>query len=218
MVRCRISNLTIVRVGLLIVGIVCLGMYVYSLVSERLYQSQAEHQFEEARNGTARTVSATKSTRHLASSSIGRISVPRLHLSAMVAEGVDDGTLARAVGHVPGTSLPGERGNVAVAGHRDTFFRSLQELKPNDEIVFTTLDGSFRYAVREMKIVEPNNVAVLDPTARNTLTIVTCYPFRYIGAAPKRYIVQAEEVAEEGVRRGSGVRPTGQHTSRRLPD
>lgn len=196
-VRFRISRRLILRSGLLCIAIGGLGVYTYSIVSQLLYQSQAARRFDEVRNGDVQTparLEGPKRRQRAGGSSVGRISVPRLHLSAMVAEGVGNDTLAWAVGHVPGTPLPGEPGNVAIAGHRDSFFRSLKDLRSNDEIVFTTLDGSFRYAVRELKIVEANNVSVLDPTPVNTLTLVTCFPFRYIGAAPKRYIVKAEEV------------------------
>jgi sortase A len=126
---------------------------------------------------------------------IGRLSVPRLHLSAMVREGIDRKTLQLAIGHIPATALPGETGNVGVAGHRDTFFRGLKDLKTNDEIQFSTVNGDFNYVVESLIIVGPEDVGVLVPSAENVLTMVTCYPFYYVGAAPKRFVVRARQVS-----------------------
>jgi sortase A len=125
---------------------------------------------------------------------IGRIEIPRLLLSAVVVEGVDKTTFRRAVGHIPGTALPGQAGNVGLAGHRDTFFRSLKDLKIKDEVQFSTLEGNFKYEVESLKVVEPDNVAVLAPSGHNVLTLVTCYPFNFVGPAPQRWIVRARQV------------------------
>jgi sortase A len=125
---------------------------------------------------------------------IGRIAIPRLHLSSMVEEGIDSRVLARAVGHIPGTAFPGRIGNVGLAGHRDTFFRALKDLERQDEIEFSTHSGTYRYRVESLMVVEPNNAAVLKPTGGRTLTIVTCFPFHYIGNAPRRFIVHAVAV------------------------
>jgi sortase A len=125
---------------------------------------------------------------------IGRIEIPRLLLSAIVVEGVGKTALRRAVGHIPGTALPGEAGNVGVAGHRDTFFRQLKDLRIKDEIRFSTLKGDFKYEVVSLRVVEPDNVGVLDSSGQNVLTMVTCYPFYYVGQAPKRWIVRARQM------------------------
>jgi sortase A len=125
---------------------------------------------------------------------IGRVEIPRLLLSAVVIEGVDKTTLRRAVGHIPGTALPGEPGNVGLAGHRDTFFRPLKDLKLKDRIRFSTLGGNFNYEVESLRIVEPDNVGVLASSGENVLTLVTCYPFHYVGPAPQRWIVRARQV------------------------
>jgi len=122
---------------------------------------------------------------------LGRLEVPRLSLSVIVSQGVSTGTLRRSVGHIPGTALPGELGNVGIAGHRDTFFRPLKEIRKNDILALTTLAGAYQYVVDSIQIVSPDNVKVLDPTDHPTLTLVTCYPFYYVGSAPKRFIVQA---------------------------
>lgn len=127
---------------------------------------------------------------------IGRVEIPRLGVSAIVREGVDDGTLRRAVGHVPETALPGDTGNVALAAHRDTFFRPLRNIRNGDRIHITTPDGRHEYTVDETRIVDPTDVWVLDPTPQPTLTLVTCYPFDYVGSAPRRFIVRATSIAE----------------------
>jgi sortase A len=125
---------------------------------------------------------------------IGRIEIPRLKVAAVVKEGADTKTLSRAVGHVPYTALPGEKGNVGVAAHRDTYFRGLRNVRHGDVIHVTTEEGVYLYEVDKLKIVWPKNVEVLDPTPENRITLVTCYPFNYVGSAPKRFIVQGKQV------------------------
>lgn len=126
---------------------------------------------------------------------MGRLEIPRLLLSLVVMKGIDKTTLRRAVGHIPGTALPGESGNVGLAGHRDTFFRPLKDLRIKDEIHFSTLKGSFKYEVESLRVVKPDNVGVLAPSGTNVLTMVTCYPFYYVGPAPLRWIVRARQVS-----------------------
>lgn len=126
---------------------------------------------------------------------VGRIRIARLGLTAMIVEGVDETDLKRAVGHIPGTALPGQPGNVGLAGHRDTFFRPLRNIHSDDVIELITLQGTRQYRVTSTRIVTPNDVAVLQPTIKESLTLVTCYPFDYVGSAPKRFIVRAERSA-----------------------
>jgi sortase A len=126
---------------------------------------------------------------------IGRITIPRLGVHGIVKEGVDDKTLRRAVGHVPGTAMPGEDGNVGLAAHRDTFFRGLKDVRKNDRIRIETSDGAYEYQVDSIRIVKPNDVEVLASAHdARALTLVTCYPFYYVGNAPKRFIVRAKQV------------------------
>lgn len=132
-----------------------------------------------------------------ADSLIGRLRIPRLLLSVVVVEGVGHTELRRAVGHIPGTALPGEPGNVGVAGHRDTFFRPLENLKLKDKIRISTPQGDFQYEVESLRIVNPDNVAVLAPSHENVLTLVTCYPFYFVGPAPRRWIVRARQVSPQ---------------------
>jgi sortase A len=127
---------------------------------------------------------------------VGRLTIPRLHLSAMVREGTGESTLSLALGHIPITAFPGEPGNVGVAGHRDTIFRALREIKENDVIKFETLAGSYFYEVHSTEIVKPQDVSVLKAGNYSELTLVTCYPFYYVGSAPDRFIVKARQVSQ----------------------
>ena len=128
---------------------------------------------------------------------IGRIEIPRLLFSEVVVEGIGSTTLRRVVGHIPGTALPGEAGNVGLAGHRDRFFRPLKDLRIHDTIQFSTPRGYFRYEVESLRIVDQDDVGVLAASAENVLTLVTCYPFYYVGPAPKRWIVRARQVSAQ---------------------
>ena len=128
---------------------------------------------------------------------IGRLEIPRLHISAMVAEGMDPGVLALAVGHVPSTPLPGRGGNCALAGHRDSFLRGLGAVRRNDLVRFTTLDGTHTYRVAWGDIVDPSRTDVLAATRTQSLTLVTCYPFDMVGRAPERFVVRAVETAAD---------------------
>jgi len=122
---------------------------------------------------------------------LGQIEIRKIGLAAMILEGTDNQTLRHAVGHLRDTALPGQRGNVAIAGHRDTFFRGLRNITQSDEITLTTLHGSFHYVVDFSEIVGPEQTSVLAPSNDSILTLVTCYPFSYIGPAPKRLVVRA---------------------------
>jgi sortase A len=127
---------------------------------------------------------------------LGRIEIPRLRMTAMVAQGVDATTLGRAVGHVPWTAWPGEAGNCGLAGHRDTFLRDLRNVRVDDVIQIVTLERTTIYRVEWTKVVDPTRVDVLDSTATRSLTLVTCYPFAFVGHAPQRFIVRARQVEE----------------------
>ena len=127
---------------------------------------------------------------------IGRIEIPRLDISAIIAEGTNPGTLKRAVGHIRSTAYPGEAGNVGLAGHRDTHFRGLGRVQLNDLIRLVTPEGTFDYRVEWTKVVSPRRVEVLKPAGAPSVTLVTCYPFNYVGSAPKRFIVRARLVSE----------------------
>jgi sortase A len=123
---------------------------------------------------------------------IGRIEIERLALSVVIVEGTGARTLRRTAGHIPGTALPGQIGNVGIAAHRDTFFRPLRNIRLDDAITLTTLWGVYRYRVVSTKIVRPQDVAVLNSDGNEILTLVTCYPFYFVGSAPSRFIVRAK--------------------------
>jgi sortase A len=128
---------------------------------------------------------------------VGRIDIPRVHISAMVAEGTSSRVLRLAAGHVPGTALPGEPGNVVLAAHRDTFFRRLGELKSGDIIRLTVPGEQYVYRVSFADIVGPNETWVLEPSSDQSLTLVTCYPFYFVGPAPKRFVIRARRIDTE---------------------
>lgn len=133
---------------------------------------------------------------HEAAVPIGRLEVPRIGLSAIVMEGDDERTLNVAVGHLPDTPLPWQEGNTALAGHRDTFFRSLRRIQPGDDIRLVTPRGTFRYRATRQIVVEPDELWVLNPSPAAALTLITCYPFGFVGPAPRRFVVHAERIVE----------------------
>lgn len=139
---------------------------------------------------------------------IGRIEVRRLGISVVLVEGSDDLTLRHAVGHIAGTSLPGEPGNAGIAGHRDTFFRPLRNIRKDDVITVTTPQGRYTYRVLTTRIVDPSDVSVLDQDDDEILTLVTCYPFYFVGPSPSRFIVRAARVPVSEVGRNRGWRET----------
>ena len=122
---------------------------------------------------------------------LGRLEIPSIDLSAVFIEGADNRTLRRGIGHIPGTALPGSVGDVALSAHRDTFFRRLGELSSGDAIWITTLGGHYKYIVESSQIVDSSHGLIVRTIGSPTLTLVTCYPFYYIGPAPKRFIVHA---------------------------
>ena len=126
---------------------------------------------------------------------LARLEIPAIDLSALVVDGVDATTLRRGVGRIPASSRPGEGGDVALAGHRDSDFRALGELEIGDTLTLRSREGLFRYEIESIRIVAPQQVDVLTPAAYPTVTLVTCYPFRYVGPAPQRYVVRAREVS-----------------------
>jgi sortase A len=119
------------------------------------------------------------------------LKISSIGIEVPVLEGTDDLTLNRAVGHIDGTPIPGEGGNIGIAGHRDGFFRGLKDVRQGDFLDLYTEKGNTRYVVDEIRIVPPEDVSVLGPRPRSSLTLVTCYPFYFVGSAPLRYIVQA---------------------------
>jgi sortase A len=126
---------------------------------------------------------------------LGQLGIRAIGLEVVILEGNEDETLRRSVGHIPGTAMPGEGGNIGIAGHRDTFFRPLRNIQISDEITLTTLKAMHRYRVEYTQVVEPENVGVLDDSKDAILTLVTCYPFTFVGSAPQRFIVRAHKIS-----------------------
>ncbi len=188
---------------LLFTGLILLGMWGGVEIASTVWQAWQNRVFnQEVQDREARSTSpgpkapAPKIPALKKGDILGRLSIPRLDVSTMVREGDDDGVLSLAAGHIPGTALPGQNGNMAVAGHRDTIFRALKEIRKDDVIRFETVTGSHDYVVDATNIVMPDDVDVLRSGKRPQLTLVTCYPFYYVGAAPKRFIVSAHEVTD----------------------
>jgi len=170
---------------LIAIGCGCLAIAGISLVKAASFQETAARNLEQQLS--ANTIAPATRFEGM----VGRLEIPRLNVSVIVMEGDDDATLARAAGHVRGTALPWDPGNAVIAGHRDSFFRPLKDLREGDEIRMTTVHGTFDYRVTRTEIVKPDNVSVMAPTPERALTLVTCYPFFYIGNAPKRFVIHA---------------------------
>ena len=189
--RLRRTSVSISRVGsyfFLVAGLLALGYAGYVVMDAHAYQAYEQSKFEDA--------SSSKEPPPLLVEGgvIGEIQVPRLQLKAIVVQGDSHTILRRAVGHIPETALPGTLGNVVLAGHRDTFFRPLRNIRLGDAITLKTSDGAFQYLVESTEVVPASAVEVLNATTGRTLTLITCYPFDYIGPAPNRYVVRAREL------------------------
>lgn len=181
---------------LLVLGVVCLGWWLYATVEAMLYQRVEERALDAILRSKAPAAAVTRPGGPRrpppAGSVLGRVEIPRLGVSTVVRTGTDAKTLRLAVGHIEGTALPGDAGNMGLAGHRDTFFRRLRDIRNGDRIRVVTPDGTFTYRVARTDVVEPTDVWVLDATTEPVLTLVTCYPFTYVGSSPQRFIVRAE--------------------------
>jgi len=200
----------------LVVGILALSYNCFVRLDTGLYQAYQTWRFERALKGLKPAIGSVEQLHPsplpaLAEadrarvesaapkgSPLGRIEISTIGLAAMIMEGTDRKTLRRAVGHIPGTPLPGQRGNVVITGHRDTFFRGLRNIHKDDEITLTTLNGTYCYRVDSTQVVEPEDTEVLDDSDDAILTLVTCYPFYLVGPAPKRYVVRAHRIPGRG--------------------
>ncbi|HEY6346140.1 MAG TPA: class D sortase [Bryobacteraceae bacterium] len=193
----------------LLSGCLLLGYLALMYLEARLYQALETRRLENPPKTPATTVrAAIERTLEKASEkatglpsgtlrSTSRIEIPRIGISSAIVEGVTSGDLTLAVGHIPGTALPGETGNVALAGHRDTFFRNLRDIRTGDRITLSTAGASYQYSVESISVVGPEYVQALNAASDPTLTLITCYPFSFVGPAPRRFIVQARLVRRE---------------------
>jgi len=195
---------TFVNRLLIAFGLACLLFCTLAVAQSAIYQRKAKAEIDQrisAHRLDAPAILSPKPARPLVEGElIGRVDIPRLKLSAAVAEGDDNATLGKAVGHLPDTPLPWHRGgNVGLAAHRDGLFSALKNIRMDDEVRVVTPRGEYFYRVRKTRIVNPEDVWVLAPTPTPSVTLITCYPFSYVGHAPQRFIVQAELVgAVEG--------------------
>jgi LPXTG-site transpeptidase (sortase) family protein len=177
-----------VRRCLWAIGFIVLGYCGMAWFNARLHQSESSAELDRLR--TTRQPDDVRTTTPPHGGLVGRMEIPRLNLSAVIFEGTDEPVLSEGVGHLTGSALPGQKGNIVLAGHRDSFFRALRNIKGGDVVDVDTEQGSRRYVVTTTRIIQPTQIEVLEPTRNPTLTLVTCYPFYYVGHAPKRFIVQ----------------------------
>jgi sortase A len=184
-----------VETALWALGALTLGGALFSIVDSRVYQARQGRAFSESdRIASAPEARATTSVTAVPGVDplvLGRIEIPRVGVSAIVREGDDAETLSVAVGHIPGTARPGERGNVALAGHRDSFFRALRHVRAGDVIRLRVPGRGDEYLVDSTEVVRPDETRVLASSRDAVLTLVTCYPFEYLGHAPRRFVVHA---------------------------
>ena len=180
---------------LLVIGLASLGYFSYVVVESHLYQALENRELDEILASVPAHVAPTPRPHPVPGSAIGRIEIPRLNVSAVIRAGSDARTLRLAVGHIAGTAFPGEFGNIGLAGHRDTFFRRLRDIRVDDEIRIVTPGETYSFKVERTIVVEPRDTWVLNATPSPALTLVTCYPFTYVGSAPQRFIVRAGRVA-----------------------
>ncbi len=170
----------------LIGGILVLAYAAYTIADAHAYQTVEKARFENVK------VTKNDAPRRVAQGDvIGELEVPRLGLQTIVVQGDSPSILRRAVGHIVGTAMPGSEGNVILAGHRDTFFRPLRNILQGDTVILKTPEGAFQYRVESTLVVPPSDVRVLQQTGGQTLVLITCFPFYYVGPAPDRFIVRA---------------------------
>ena len=177
------------------IGLVILGYCGVAWLNSRVQQAKGDHDLDRLLSNRATTT--LPEARIPDGDLVGKVEIPGLRLSAVIFQGTEDNVLDHGVGHVDGSALPGQQGNVVLAAHRDTFFRSLRNIQKGEVVRVTTPAGTRTYSVESTDIVNPTQVSVMDPTPTPTLTLITCYPFYYVGHAPKRFIVRARDTQYE---------------------
>ena len=190
---CLLSLLGFAQRFFLWLGIAVLAFACGTVAYAGIYQRYQSWKFDQ-RIGARETINAGAPEEAVDLSEgapIGKLEIPRIGISVIVLQGTEAATLIAGAGHVPGTPLPGSGGNVAIAAHRDTFFRKLEGILPGDGIQFATVQRTYEYVVDSTEIVDPEDTRVMESRVRPELTLITCYPFYYIGAAPKRFVVHA---------------------------
>jgi LPXTG-site transpeptidase (sortase) family protein len=174
-------------------GLLALGYWAVESGRTWLFQANEQRRFAIVEQAAPLPVEAPPIRPYPSTGSpVAVLAIPRLEMSMVVVEGSGATELKLAPGHIPGTAFPGSGGNVGIAGHRDTFFRPLRLIHPDDAIQIETHERTYQYRVVSTAIVDPADVAVLRPSGHESLTLVTCYPFDFVGRAPKRFIVTAD--------------------------
>jgi sortase A len=176
---------------LFIVGALAVCYVALTLIHARSYQQAANNTLEQQIHAEEHHKVSLSGAVAKEGDMLGRLEIPRLGLSVAVLQGTAPRTLLLGVGHIEGTALPGEPGNIGIAGHRDTYFRELKNIRARDEIQIQTAAGLSHYKVDWIQIVDPGDTEVLAHSTGSAITLVTCYPFHYIGAAPERFVVHA---------------------------
>lgn len=175
-----------------IAGFLMIGYWGYTTIDSEIFERDEMARLDAMRAPESEPAAAEKQTDGL----IGRLEIPRLEISVAVMEGDSGAVLRRAAGHIAGTALPGEPGNAGISAHRDTFFRPLRNVRGDDEIRIVTPVASYRYRVVSTASVPPTDVSVLEAGDKESLTLVTCYPFYFVGPAPDRFVVRAERIGQ----------------------
>jgi LPXTG-site transpeptidase (sortase) family protein len=176
---------------LFVIGILCIATYGFVAVQAHLHQQELSSALEKELALDWAGNPEGPAPRFSEGDLLGKLEIPRLRLSVMMMEGVAEETLRLGGGHIPGTAYPGAPGNSGFAAHRDTFFSKLRKVRKDDVIQFTTRSHTVSYRVASTAVVNPSDTRVLRPTSSETITLVTCFPFYYIGPAPKRFVVHA---------------------------
>jgi len=192
----------------LIIGLTMITLGIAVRIDGAVHRQAAVAEFERIRNTSVsptdqlnwseqRIADYQEALQQDAGETLAVLRIPSRNIEVPVFDSTNETALNRGSGHVTGTSLPGDRGNVAIAAHRDGFFRSLEDIEIGDEIELTTLEGQQIFRVSKLDVVDPLNVGVLNPTEDTAITLITCYPFNYVGAAPDRFIVRATLINKE---------------------
>jgi sortase A len=176
---------------LMLTGVLALAFVALTLFNARLFQNAANHTLEQQIHAEEQHAASPSRAAVKEGDILGKIEIPRLGFSVVVLQGTTSKTLLHGVGHIEGTALPGEAGNIGIAGHRDTYFRVLKDIRREDEIRLQTASGVARYEVDWIQITAPHDGDIVAPTGESALTLVTCYPFYYAGSAPERFVVHA---------------------------
>ena len=202
------------EIGLLLIGVAALTVFALLQFDQVRGQADLRAQFENGETsllpaelpGEAPQEAVEANSRAMTGQALGRLTSERIGLDVMIAEGVDYKTLRRAAGRIPGTALLDSEGNIGIAAHRDTFFRPLRKIEAGDVLEIETYQGRYSYRVDWTAVVDPQDVQFLGPSSASELTLVTCYPFYYVGPAPMRFIVRATRVDDGATKAASGIK------------